>query len=428
MPKTTAGSARVGTGLGPIPAERSSAPVVTLSPRGAARIKSGHPWVYRSDIAGADGVAPGAMVRVADTRGKLLGTALYSSSSQIAIRMIARETLARDEVSDLPALIAERIRAAIAYRKPIVTDTDAFRVVFSEADFLPGLIIDRYNDVVSVQILTQAMDTEPVRGAVVATLVEELKPAAIFERVDPRIRELEQLPLRDSGLLWGKKSSTIVTMNGGVRFQYDALEGQKTGSFLDQRENYAAAARYAHGSALDVFCYQGGFALHLAKKCSNVTGVDSSRPALEMADKNTALNFPGREIEWIEANAFDLLRDYAGGGRDTARHASHKYDTVVLDPPAFAKTKRDLDKARSGYKELNLRALKMLGPGGIFVTCSCSFHVSAAEFLEVVADAARDAHKSLRLLESRGAAKDHPLLLNVPETGYLKCMIFHVSN
>jgi 23S rRNA (cytosine1962-C5)-methyltransferase len=275
------------------------------------------------------------------------------------------------------------------------------------------------------------MDAEPVRGAIIETLVEELQPAGIVERVDPRIRDLEQLPPRASGLLWGKKSSTTITMNGatnsamkpgaptaGVRFHYDGLEGQKTGAFLDQRENYAAAARYAKGNALDVFCYQGGFALHLAPKCASVTGVDSSRPALEIADKNAALN--GSEIEWIEANAFDLLRDYAASGK--------KYDTVVLDPPAFAKTKRDLDKARSGYKELNLRALKMLGPGGIFVTCSCSFHVSAPDFLEVVADAARDAHKTLRLLENRGAARDHPMLLNVPETSYLKCLIFSVSN
>ena len=459
MPKKPAGLARVGTvpvgtGLGPVHAERSSALAVTISPRGVARLKSGHPWVYRSDIAAANNVPPGALVRVADQRGKFLGTALYSSSSQIAIRMLAK---ADAEITDLPALIAERIRAAIAYRKQFVADTDAYRVVFSEADFLPGLIIDRYNDVISVQILTQAMDAEPVRGAIIQTLLEpnphvgtaalgcptqrssvppseSPQPAGIVERVDPRIRDLEQLPPRDSGLLWGKKSSTIITMNGainntttgGVRFHYDALEGQKTGAFLDQRENYAAAARYAHGNALDVFCYQGGFALHLAKQCQTVTGVDSSRPALEMADKNAALN--GREIEWIEANAFDLLRDYAGGGRDTARHAGRKYDTVVLDPPAFAKTKRDLGKALSGYKELNLRALKMLAPGGILVTCSCSFHVSAADFLEVVADAARDAHKSLRLLESCGAAKDHPMLLNVPETGYLKCMIFHVTN
>ncbi|MGB9234724.1 MAG: class I SAM-dependent rRNA methyltransferase [Terriglobales bacterium] len=419
MPKNPASRAREGTGLSPVQAERSFAPVVTVSPRGVARLKSGHPWVYRSDIAAADGVAPGAIVRVADSRGKVLGTALYSSSSQIAIRMIAKSEA---EITDLPALIADRIRAAIAYRKQIVSETDAWRVVFSEADFLPGLIIDRYNDVLSVQILTQAMDAEAVRGAVIATLVEEFRPSGIMERVDPRIRELEQLPPRPSGLLWGKKSSTIITMNGaagnGVRFHYDGLEGQKTGAFLDQRENYAVAAHYGHGEALDMFCYQGGFALHLAPKCSHVTGVDSSRPALEMAEKNAALN--GHELEWIEANAFDLLRDYATAG--------HRYDTVILDPPAFAKTKRDLDKARSGYKELNLRALKMLNPGGILVTCSCSFHVSAADFLEVVADAAIDAHKTLRSLENRAQAKDHPILLNAPETSYLKCLIFNVSN
>jgi 23S rRNA (cytosine1962-C5)-methyltransferase len=386
---------------------------VRLSPRGVARLKGGHPWVYRSDIAVADDVQPGAVVRVTDPRGRFFGTALYSSASQIAIRMISR-----DAVADLPALVAERIRAAIAYRRQFVSDTDAFRVVFSEADFLPGLIVDKYNDVVSVQILTQAMDAEPVRGAVLETLVLELKPEGILERVDPRIRELEQLPARTTGLLWGQKSSTVVSMNDTVRFHYEGLEGQKTGAFLDQRENYGAAARYAHGDALDVFCYQGGFALHLAPKCSSVTGVDSSRPALEMADRNAALN--GRKIEWVEGNAFDLLRDYASAGR--------QYDTIILDPPAFAKTRRDLGKALGGYKELNLRALKMLRPGGVLVTCSCSFHVSAAEFLEVVGDAARDAHRSLRLIECRGQAKDHPVLLNVPETSYLKCLILLVSN
>jgi 23S rRNA (cytosine1962-C5)-methyltransferase len=204
----------------------------------------------------------------------------------------------------------------------------------------------------------------------------------------------------------------------GVRFYYDALEGQKTGAFLDQRENYAAAAECGHGEALDAFCYQGGFALHLTAKCSSVTGVDSSRPALEMAEKNATLN--GRELEWIEGNAFDLLREYAAAGRH--------YDTIVLDPPAFAKTKRDLEKALGGYKELNLRAMKMLRPGGILVTCSCSFHVSPADFLKVAADAAQDAHKSLRVIENRGASKDHPILLNVPETSYLQCLILRVSD
>ena len=380
-------------------------PSVKLSARGVTRLQARHPWVYRSDIVGTNDIPPGAPVRVHDQRGKFLGTALYSSSSQIAIRMISHGS-----VADLPALVAERIRAAIAYRKDLVSNTDAYRVVFSEADFLPGLIVDRYNDVISLQILTQAMDAAPVREAVVQTLKEEFQPSGIVERVEARIRELEQLPALESGLLYGDKSSTEVRMNG-VRFHYDGLEGQKTGAFLDQRENYAAAAQYAH-------CYQGGFALHLAEKCPSVIGVDSSRPALEMADKNAALN--GRELEWMEGNAFDLLREYAASGRH--------YDTVVLDPPAFAKSKRDLEKALGGYKELNLRALKMLGPGGILVTCSCSFHVGAQEFLKVVAAAAQDAHKSVRVIESRGAAKDHPVLLNVPETSYLNCLIMSVSN
>ena len=392
-------------------------PSVNLSARGVARLQGRHPWVYRSDVAEPNGVPPGSLVRVLDQRGKFLGTALYSSSSQIAIRMISHGS-----VADLPALVAERIRAAIAYRKKLVSNSDAYRIVFSEGDFLPGLIVDRYNDVLCLQILTQAMDAEPVRAAALQTLKEELQPAGIVERVDARIRELEQLPPLQSRLLWGEKSSTVFTMNSGVRFHYDGLEGQKTGAFLDQRENYAAAAQYAQGEALDAFCYQGGFALHFAAhpagKTSSVTGVDSSRPALEMAERNATLN--GREMEWIEANAFDLLREYAAANR--------RYDTIVLDPPAFAKTKRDLEKALGGYKELNLRAMKMLRPGGILVTCSCSYHVSASDFYEVVADAASDAHKSLRLIENRGAAKDHPMLLNVPETSYLKCLILSVSN
>jgi 23S rRNA (cytosine1962-C5)-methyltransferase len=204
----------------------------------------------------------------------------------------------------------------------------------------------------------------------------------------------------------------------GVRFHYDALEGQKTGAFLDQRENYAAAAKYMRGEALDAFCYQGGFALHLAPDCSSVIGVDSSRPALETADQNAALN--GREIEWMEANAFDLLRDYADSKR--------QFDSIILDPPAFAKTKRNLDTALRGYKELNLRALKMLRPGGTLVTCSCSFHVTSEAFLGVVAQAARDAHRTLRILENRTQAKDHPTVVGIPETAYLKCLIFNVSN
>jgi 23S rRNA (cytosine1962-C5)-methyltransferase len=395
-------------------------PCTTISRAGALRLRDGHVWVYRSDIVSVEGIQPGSLVSIKDERGKVLGTALYSSSSQIAIRMISREP-----VDDLAALLRERIQAAIAYRKKVVSDTDAYRVIFSEADFLPGLIVDRYNDLLSLQILTQAMDAEPVRQTVISELTEQLGPAAIVERVDPRIRELEQLPPRASGLISGeqtadpisvKKPSTVFTMNG-VRFHFDALEGQKTGAFLDQRENYAAAAKYMRGDALDVFCYQGGFALHLAPHCSSVIGVDSSRPALEVADQNAALN--GRKIEWIEANAFDLLRDYADN--------KHQFDSIVLDPPAFAKSKRTLDTAMRGYKELNLRALKMLRPGGTLVTCSCSFHVSSKDFLEIVAQAANDARRTLRILENRSQAKDHPIVLSVPETGYLKCLVCNVS-
>ena len=329
---------------------KSAAPVlpaVKISRRGVKRLQDGHVWVYRSDIVSVDGVAPGAAVGVTDERGKFLGMALYSSASQIAIRMISGHA-----VNDLDKLLRERVRDAIHYRERVVRDTDAYRVIFSEADFLPGLIVDRYNELLSVQALTQAMDAEPVRKVIVSELSESLKPLAIAERVDHRIRELEQLPARPSGLIQGERTSTVFTMNG-VRFHYEALQGQKTGAFLDQRENYAAAARYAQGEALDVFCYQGGFALHMAQSGAKVTGVDSSRPALEVADRNAKLNH--LDIDWIEANAFDLLRDYADAGR--------RYDTIVLDPPAFAKSKSNLETALRGYKELNLRALKMLRPG-----------------------------------------------------------------
>ena len=382
-------------------------PIVKLSSRGSGRLRNGHIWVYRSDIVSSDGVPPGAVVDVADERGKFLGTALYSSASQIAIRMVST-----GKVEDLPGLVRKRIQAAIAYREQVVGETDAYRLIFSEADFLPGLIVDRYNDLLSFQVLTQAMDSEPQRQTILSELSDRLKPVSIVERVDPRVRELEQLPGRASGLALGAKSSTVFSMNG-VRFHFDALLGQKTGAFLDQRENYAAAQRYARGEALDVFCYQGGFALHLAQQCSKVTGVDSSRSALEVAERNAALN--ERELEWIEANAFDLLRDYADAG--------HQYDTIVLDPPAFARSKRNLETAMRGYKELNLRALKMLRPGGVLVTCSCSYHVSEADFTQMLMEAAGDLRRPLRVLERRGQSPDHPVLLGVPETAYLKCFI-----
>jgi 23S rRNA (cytosine1962-C5)-methyltransferase len=376
-------------------------------------VRRGHPWVYRSDIMSADGVAPGALVGVIDPAGKLLGTALYSSASQIAVRMFTDGPLAPEEFA---GMLNRRIAAAVQFRERVVCDADAYRVIFSEADFLPGLIVDRYNDVLSLQVLTQAMDAAPARDVVMRELLKHFAPAGIVERVEERIRDLEQLPSRSPGLLLGTKTETTFCING-VRFRYSGLSGQKTGAFLDQRENYAAGARYAHGDALDVFCYQGGFALHLARVCERVCGIDSSRAALEIAEQNAALN--GRELEWIEANAFDVLKDYSSAGR--------KFDTIVLDPPAFAKTSRAVNTALRGYKELNLRALRMLSAGGILVTCSCSYHVSEADFLEMLAAAALDARRQVRIVERRAQAKDHPILLTVPETHYLKCIVAVVA-
>ncbi len=392
-------------------------PALSVNWRAAARIRHGHLWVYRSDLVSLEPLPPGSLVRVQDEAGKYLGTALYSSSSQIVLRVLTGERL---EPERLIEVLCQRLLAAIAYRERVVRDADAYRVVFSEGDGLPGLIVDRYNDVLSFQVLTQAMDRDDVRQALVQTLLDKLRPAAVVERVDPRIRELEQLPPREEGLRHGNQERTIFTMNG-VRFYFHALAGQKTGAFLDQRENYAAAARYAHGEALDVFCYQGGFALHLARVCPQVTAVDSSRPALEIGEQNEKLNAAAHadgEIEWMEANAFDLLKDYQSAGR--------QYDTIVLDPPAFAKTHRSIPTALRGYKELNLRALKMLRPGGILVTCSCSFHVREEEFIEMLRAAAFDARRAPKIIERRGQAKDHPVLLAVPETAYLKCVVLAV--
>jgi 23S rRNA (cytosine1962-C5)-methyltransferase len=385
--------------------------------RGAARLRGGHLWVYRSDLVPPAEAPAGSLVHVHDERGRRLGSALYSSASQIAIRLLTGDEIA---AAQLPSLLLERIAAAVHFREQIVRDTDSYRAIFSEADLLPGLILDKYNDVLTMQALTQAFDRQDLRQTVLDAIAEHFPEASVIERVDAHIRELEQLPPRESQLVRGEQSSTIFTMND-VRFHFDGLGGQKTGAFLDQRENYAAAARYAHGDALDCFTYQGGFALHLARTCGTVAAVDSSRPALEVAEQNEQLNRATHrcgEIEWIEANAFDLLKDYAIAGR--------QYDTIVLDPPAFAKTKRAVPTALRGYKELNLRALKMLRPGGILVSCSCSFHVSEAEFFAMLGSAAADAGRRVRILEKRGQSLDHPILLNVPETAYLKCVICQV--
>jgi len=391
---------------------------VIVNERAAKRLRQGHVWVYASDVLNDAGGEPGALVHVIGPKERVLGSAIYSSSSQIKLRLLGREPLGSE--GELLHLVRQRLGEAISYRQKVVHDSDACRLVFSEADRLPGLIVDRYNDVFTLQVLTQAWARPERKQAIIDRLKAAGGAETIVERVDARIRKLEELPEMESGLVEGRKSSTVFTMNG-VKFHYEALGGQKTGAFLDQRENYAAAAQYARGEALDVCTYQGGFALHLARVCDRVTAVDISREVLEVAEQNEKLNAAANktEIEWIEGNAFDLMKDYSSAGK--------QYDTIVLDPPAFAKSKKHLESAIRGYKELNLRAMKMLRPGGVLVTCSCSFAVSEQDFFDVLNEAAQDAHRSVRVLEKRSQAKDHPILLGVPETYYLKCFVLSVS-
>ncbi|HXE31912.1 MAG TPA: class I SAM-dependent rRNA methyltransferase [Terriglobales bacterium] len=389
-------------------------PWAVVNDRGAERVRGGHLWIYASDILGFEPAPPPpeatAPVRVRDRRGRELGLADWSPQSQIRLRLLSRGA---GDTAD-GAWLRQRLEAALAYRRRVVRESDAYRLVSAEADGLPGLIVDRYGAALSLQALTWGMAAR--QDAIVALLERLLTPQVIVERNDVKVREREGLPLR-SGMLRGESARAEVAIHG-LRFALDLLEGQKTGAFLDQRENWLAAAQWARAfqveSALDVFCYQGGFALHLARACKRVEAVDSSRPALEAADANAARN--GLEnIDWVEANAFDLLKHYDQGG--------NQFDMVVLDPPAFAKSRSALEAAIGGYKEINLRALKMLKPGGLLISCSCSHHLAESELLGLMAAAAADARRPLTILERRGQALDHPVLLAVPESAYLKCVV-----
>jgi 23S rRNA (cytosine1962-C5)-methyltransferase len=386
--------------------------------------------VYRSEVEqvmpapGIEEVAPGSLLTVLDSRGIPLGSALFSAASQITLRLVSAEAaLSRTAYLEQ---VAARVHAALDLRAAIAPhspENNACRLIFSEADRLPGMVADRYNDLIVLQLLTQATAQDDVRAAVVQVLRERLLPATIVERPDARMRVVEELPAVSAQPLFsgdgGDELETVFTING-LKFFFDASAGQKTGAFLDQRLNYAAAAARGHGRALDLCTYQGGFALHLAQVCARVTGVDASRAALEVADRNLLLN-PGltAQTDWIEADAFDLLHEFDASGE--------RYDTIVLDPPAFAKSKRATESAVRGYKELNLRALRMLRAGGTLVTCSCSHHVSLAEFIEVVAAASVDSGRRVQVLEARGAAPDHPAIVTLPETTYLKCLICRVE-
>jgi 23S rRNA (cytosine1962-C5)-methyltransferase len=382
---------------------------VTVSQRGVERILSGHPWIYRADVADASLAGPGAVVRVVDRRKRFWGQALYSDQSQIALRMLTRESRDFDR-----AFLAERIAAAAGYRKNVAEATEAYRLVAAEGDLLPSLVVDRYDDCLVLQTFSQGMDR--LKPTIVDILQEQFAPRAIVERNDAAIRLLESLP-EQKGLWAGELAGEVVCHENGVKLAYDLLGGQKTGGYLDQRENRAAARRYASGRLLDCFTYTGGFAITLAAQCESALALDTSAEALTLARRNQELNSL-TNIEWREANCFDFLK--------AADHDGQRYDTVVLDPPAFARRKSSLESALRGYKELNLRALKILNPGGFLLTCSCSFHVSEADLLGAIASAALDARRTVAVVERRTQSRDHPILLTVPETHYLKCLILRV--
>ena len=378
--------------------------------RGAARWRGGHPWIYRSDVVVAPGKEPCA-VHVVDESGALSGTALWSPTSQIALRFVSRERIALDT----PFWHA-RIAAAVQYREALAPDATAYRLIHAEADGLPSLIVDRYGDQLVVQLLSAGLET--FRAPIIAALLETCAPAGILARNDVPVRRLEQLP-EGIELLHGSVPEELEVREGNVRYLAAPWSGQKTGAFLDQRDNRTRAGAVARGRALDCFSYHGSFALHLAGGADRVTAVDSSADALARAAQNATLNGArGERIDFVEANAFDYLRAQDDAGE--------VYDTIVVDPPAFAKKKDALQAALRGYKELNLRAMKILRPGGILCTFSCSYHLSPWLFREMLESAAADAGRPVRWIEWRGQAPDHPEIVQIPESSYLKGAILQV--
>lgn len=382
-----------------------TSPHVVITHRGEDRLRAGHPWIYRSDLVETHATG-GDLVSVQGARGRRLGSALYSDRSEIALRVVARGDAPVDE-----SLWADRIATAITYRDGLRLDADAYRLVHAEADLLPSLVVDRYGDYLVMQALSQGMDRRQTQLA--ALLAERLGVSGILARNDARVRTLEGLEMRVD-LLHGTVPERVQVREGPVRYDVDLRKGQKTGLFLDQRENREAAALYAHGRLLDCFSYHGGFALRLASRCASVLALDVSEAAVAQIQANAAQNGVSN-LEARAGNVFDELRDFERSGE--------RFDTIVLDPPAFAKNRAALEKARAGYKEINLRALKLLTPGGYLVTCSCSYHVTEAMLGELVHEAALDAHASVTVVEKRMQGRDHPVLLGVPETYYLKCFI-----
>ena len=382
-----------------------------VNKKGADRVRQGHLWIYRSDIVAVDAEG-GSIVTVKDERGNFIGQALFSDASQIALRFLTQST---EEINR--DWWRRRIREA-AERRHISPETNAYRLIYSEGDLLPSLIVDRYADVLVMQTLSQG--TDAVKSLLTEILIDEFNPRAVIERNDVRVRELEGLPLL-TRTIHGDVPGELEILQHGLRFVVEPLGGQKTGSFLDQRENRLAARAAANTTnkrrALDCFTFNGAFALHLASVCDNVTGIDISADAVAAARRNAKLNTISN-LDFIEANVFDVLREMEAAG--------DRFDVIVLDPPAFAKNRASLKAAIRGYKEINLRALKLLNSGGVLITCTCSYHVAEELFLEILAQAAIDAHRRVQIVEKRMQASDHPVLVGVPETYYLKCVIARI--
>ena len=381
-------------------------PIVRVSSRGRERILRGHLWIYRSDVHAAEAVSSGDVVDVQDPQGAFLGRAFFSDSSQITLRLFTT----RDEAID-EAFWRRKLLEALARRSHLPPATTAYRWVHGEADGIPSLIVDRYGDYLSVQTLTAG--TDRLKECFVRLWVELAEPLGIMERNDQKARTLEGLPIVKN-TIFGEVPTDVSVHEEGIELRADLRNGQKTGLFLDQRENRVAAGSYAAGKALDVFCYDGGFSLHLARACESVLAVDTSAEALARLRVNAQVN-RFENIEPIQANGFDLLRELETRGE--------RFDTIVLDPPAFAKNRSAVNPARRGYKDINLRAMKLLRRGGTLVTSTCSYHISELAFLDVLRDAAADARCPMLLLEKRAQSRDHPILLTMPETHYLKCVI-----
>jgi 23S rRNA (cytosine1962-C5)-methyltransferase len=378
---------------------------VTISARGEHRVRAGHPWIYRADVVDvqADG---GEIVEVLGPRHRTIGHALFSDRSQIPIRMLTRGEALADE-----ALIRARLENAVRFRVSLGLDANAYRLVHGEADLLPSLIVDRYGDYLVVQALSQGMDR--LLPAITRMLVDLLAPAGILARNDPKVRTLEGLA-QTVEVLHGDIPASVLVHEGPIEYDVDLRKGQKTGLFLDQRENREAASRYATGRLLDCFSYNGGFALRLARTCPEAEALDISADAVARIGDNAIRNGVPH-VRAREVNVFDELRHLEKTGA--------RYDTIVLDPPAFAKNKASIPNALAGYKEINLRAMRLLSPGGYLVTCSCSYNVNEVMFADVLHQASVDSHTPVTIVEKRMQGRDHPVLVGVPETYYLKCFI-----